>query len=76
MHCDFHQKSIFGVSSVSARLRDAPTSSGATAGVLLTFGDGVAIDASRHVADSSEFHSILSGGSATLYCIVVTKSKV
>ena len=58
MHCDFHQKLVFEASSVSARLWDVPTGSKTTAGVFLTSRDGVAIDTSRYVADSSDFHFI------------------
>ena len=43
----------------SARLLDAPTGPGSTAGTSLTFGDVVAIDFARHGLERAFFHSIL-----------------
>ena len=61
MHCNFLSKSIFGASSVSARLWDAPAGSRITAGPLLTFGDGMTIDTGRPLSTAAISTQFLNG---------------
>ena len=76
IHYNFLSKSIFGASSVSARLWDAAAGSRITAGPLLTFGDGMTIDTGRPPSTAAISTPFLNGSSEIPYCTVVTKNEV
>ena len=64
IHCDFHPKSVFGASDVTAGPLLTFNGSRITAGPLLAFGDGLTIDTGRRPSTAAISTPFLNGSSA------------